>query len=158
MLTILVTPVPLNRGFREQPLQCFNIVSGGRWSVSVYSTLFPIDIECSVTFIVRQKIVMFLRFLSEAIFPHFYRLCGAALHRSPHCTQCTKMTPHCSGCLCLSSWHRSQPSEEIFNPSLSSLLATEHCAVFRVWNIPVIITPLQLPASSSVLHDQQMTH
>ena len=48
MLTILVTPVPLNRGFWEQPLQCFNIVSGGRWSVSVYSTLFPIDIECRV--------------------------------------------------------------------------------------------------------------
>ena len=49
MLTILVTPVPLNREFWEQPLQSFNLVSGGgRWSVSVYSTLFPIDIECRV--------------------------------------------------------------------------------------------------------------
>ena len=49
MLTILVTPVPLNREFWEQPLQCFNLVSErGRWSVSVYSTLFPIDIECRV--------------------------------------------------------------------------------------------------------------
>ena len=59
------------------------------------------------------------------------------------------------GCPCHSSWHRSQPSEEILNPSLTS---TRHCPVFWVWNIPVIITPFQLPASRPELHGQQMTH
>ena len=76
-------------------------------------------------------------------FPAFLPLVrgSPALHRSPHCTQCTKMTP-----LCTSFWHRSQPSEEILNPSLS--FTPGHWALCRVPSLKYSSYNYPFPASS----------
>ena len=85
---------------------------------------------------------MFLRFLSEAIFPHFTKCAGQpAQELAPHSLHLNDPSAALS-----CSWHRSQLPEEILNPSLTFLPG--HWALCSVQSLKYSSYNHPFPASS----------